>query len=280
MSEQPSPTSPTDTSEKAEFGGINLLIGFVIGAALQFGWWALLDRLQLRNIDPGSDSFLMQLLTVIGKSHTTGFIIGAMLGATNNSASAPIRSVIWKAICWALGFALAYFGLDVMRFLLQTALGESLGDIVNSAIWLGLVGLLAGLAMELQRTVAPNIGSAPLSLRQFARWALAVDRAAAPRILIVALLGALLGITIEMLFQGLSGWPLMTLPIAAVAVIAIRMWRPTRQTLRKWATGALTLIVLVGLVLLLGLSTQLGILVGIAILLVVIVVQSRKDLKG
>jgi predicted branched-subunit amino acid permease len=276
MSEQQSPTSPTDTSEKVEFGGINLLIGLVIGFVLQFGWWALLDQLPLLAVDLGNDGFLAQLLAVLRQSHTAGFIVGAMLGATNTSASLPIRSVIWESIRWAIGFTLAFYCMDVMRFVLQAALGELLGDIVTSAIWLGLAGAFVGLVLELQRTGSPNIGSAPLSLRQIMRSALKLDRAAVPRILIATLLGTLLGITIEMLFEGLSVWPLMLVLDAVVAVIAVRMWRPSRQTLRKWASGALMLVIIIGLLLLLDVSAQLGVLAGIVVLVGYAILQSRK----
>jgi hypothetical protein len=278
MSEQSSPTSPTDTAEKAEFGGINLLIGIVIGAVLLIGWWALIDWLQAGLAD--STGFLAQLVAVLDRSNAYGFLLGATWGATNNPAHKPIRAVIGKSIRWALGFGLAFVGMDVLRFALQAVLGEALGDIVTSAIWFGLAGAFAGVVMELQRTVAPHIGSAVLSFRQIARWALRLDGPAVRRVLVVVLLGALIGITIEILSQRSSAWPVMIVLDAIVAGIAIRMWRPTRKTLRKWAIGALTLIVLVGLVLLLGLSTQLGVLVGIVILVVVIVVQSKKDLKG
>jgi hypothetical protein len=276
MSEQPSPVSSTDTAKKAEFGGINLLIGFVIGAALQFGWWALLDRLELRNTQSGNTDFLTQVLAVIGQANWPGFLIGATLGATSNSASVPIRSVIGKSIRWALGFSLAFYCFEVVRLLLQTTLGESLGDIVTSAFWFGLAGSFVGLVLELQRTVAPNIGTAPLSLRQCARWALAVDRSAVPRMLIVALLGALVGITIEILFQRSNAWPLMLLLDAIVAGIAIRLWRPSRTTLRKWAIGALALIIIIGLLLLLDLSAQLGVIAGIVVLVGYAILQSRK----
>ncbi len=276
MSEQPSPTSPTDTSEKAEFGGINLLIGFVIGAAWQFGWWTLIDRMQLQSIKPSNTGFLAQLLVVIDQSRSTGFLLGAVLGATSNPANKPVRSVIGKSIRWAIGFSLAFYGLDVMRLVLQTALGESLGNIVASAIWFGLAGTFVGLIMVLKQTVSPNIDSAPLSFRQLARWTMALDRSSVPRVLMVTLLGALLGITIEMLFQGVSAWPLMLVLTAVVAVIAVRMWRPSRKTLRQWAIGALTLIIIVGVVLLVGLSAQLGLLVGIVVLVVYAIIQSRK----
>jgi hypothetical protein len=278
MSEQPSPTSPIDTTEKAEFGGINLLIGFVIGTALQFGWWALIDRLQAGVT--GNIGFLTQLLVVLDRSSVVGFLLGAVWGATNNPANKPILSVIWKSTRWALGFGVAFVGVDVLRYALQIALGESLGDIITSAIWFGLTGAFAGVVMELQRTVVPRVGSTVLSFRQIVQWTLKLDGAAVRRVLVVALFSALIGITIELLFQRSSAWPFLLMLDVIVAVIAIRMWRPTRKTLRKWAIGALTLIVLVGLVLLLGLSTQLGILVGIVILVVVIVVQSKKDLKG
>jgi hypothetical protein len=273
MSEQPSPTSPTDTSEKAEFGGINLLVGIVIGAALQFGWWALIDQLQLGIAD--STGFLAQIAAVIDRSNTVGFLLGAAWGAASNPASAPIRSVVGKSVRWAFGFALAYFGLDVVRFLLQTVLGESLGDIVSAAIWFSLAGAFLGLVLELQRTVAPNIGTAPLSLRQLARWALAVDRAAVPRVLIVALLGALLGITIEMLLQGLNAWPLMLVLDVVVTAAAIRIWRPARKTLWKWAIGVLAVIIVIGLLLLLDLNAQLGVLAGIVVLVGYAIFQSR-----
>jgi hypothetical protein len=280
MSEQPSPTSPTDTSEKAEFGGINLLIGFVIGAALQFGWWALLDRLQLRNIDPGSDSFLMQLLAVIGKSHTAGFIIGAMVGATNNSASAPIRSVIWKSTCWALGFGVAFVGVDVLRYALQAALGESLGDIVTSAIWFGLAGALAGVVMELQRTVAPRVGSSVLSVRQIVQLTLKFDGASVRRVLMMTLFGALIGVTIELLFQHSSAQPLLIalliVLLAVIAVVAIRLWPPSRKTVRQWLSGALIAIIIFDLLALLALNAMLGTLAGIVVLVGYAIIQSRK----
>ena len=175
---------------------------------------------------------------------------------------------------------MAFVGVDVLRYALQAVLGEALGDIVTSAIWFGLAGALAGVVMELQRTVAPRVGSAVLSFKQIVQWTLKFDGAAVRRVLVVALLGALIGVTIELLFQRSSAWPFLLMLDVIVAIVAIRMWRPSRKTLRKWAIGALTLIIIVGLVLLLGLSTQLGILVGIVILVVVIVVQSRKDLKA
>ena len=191
-----------------------------------------------------------------------------------------IPYLIGKSIRWAIGFSLAFYSLDVMRLLLQTALGESLGDIAASAIWFGVTGAFVGLIMELQRTVVLNIMSAPLSFRQLMRWVLALKRAAVLRVLVVALLGVLIGVTVEMLFQGLNAWPLMVLPIAAVAIIAVRMWRPSRKTLRQWAIGILALIIIIILLLLLDLSTTLGVLAGIVVLVVMVLIQSRKDIKG
>jgi hypothetical protein len=276
MSEQQPSTSPTDTSEKAEFGGINLLIGFVIGAVLQFGWWALIDRLQLRSLAPGNIVFLAQILAVIDQSRSTGLLLGAVLGATNNSAHVPIRFVIWKSIRWAIGFSLVLYGLDVMRFVLQAALGESLGDIVASAIWFGLAGAFVGLVLELKRAVLPNVDSAPLSFRQIAQVVVALDRSSLSRVLVASLFGALLGITIEELLHGSSTWPLMLALTVAVAVVALVLWPPSRKTVRQWLSGALTLTIVVGLVVLVGLSVQLGVLAGIVVLVVYAVVQSRK----
>lgn len=274
MSEQPSPANPPDTFEKAEFGGIHLLIGFVIGAALLVGWWALIDRLQARLA--GSTGFLAQLVAVLDRSNAYGFLLGAVWGATNIPANKPIRAVIWKSIRWALGFGLAFVGVNMLRFALQTALGESLGDIVSSAIWFGLAGAVAGLVLELKRTIAPNIESAPLSFRQLARQALALDRSSVARVLVAALFGALLGITIEMLLHGSSAWPLMLALTVAVAAVALILWPPSRKTARQWLSGALIAIIIFDLLALLALNAMLGTLAGIAVLVGYAILQSRK----
>ncbi len=276
MSEQSSPTNSTDNSKKIEFGGINVLIGLVIGTALQFGWWALIDRLSLRTVVPSNAGFLAQLLTMIDQSRTAGFLLGALTGASTTPVNAPIRLAVSRIIKWAFGFALAFYCLDVVRLLLQMVLGESLGDIVSSALFFGLCGAFLGLVYVLKQSVAPDIERVPVGFRQLVQWTRQLDRSSVRRVLIVALLGALLGISFAMLLQGLNAWLLMMLPIAAAAIIAVRMWRPTRQTLKKLAIGALTLIIIIGLVLLVGLSVQLGLLAGIIILVVYAVIQSRK----
>jgi hypothetical protein len=274
MSEPPSPTSPTDTSEKVEFGGTHLLIGFVIGAALQFGWWILIDRLQAGVA--GNTGFLAQILAALDRSSTVSFLFGGIGGAISNPAGAPIRSVIWKSIRWAVGFSLVLFGLDVMRFVLQTSLGESLGDIVASTLWFGLAGAFVGLVMELKRTVSPNIESAPLSFRQLARWALALDRAAVLRVLSVALLCAMFGGLFEASLQGLIAWPLLIVPLVVIAIVVLRLWPPSRKTMRQWLSGALVAIVIFDLLALLALNAMLGVLVGIAVLVGYAILQSRK----
>lgn len=274
MSEQPSPTSLTDTTEKAEFGGIHLLIGFVIGAALLVGWWALIDWLQARLAD--SSGFLVQLVAVLDRANATGLLFGAVWGATNNPANKPIRAVIGKSIRWAIGFSLAFLSVDVLRFALQTALGKPLGDIVTSAILFGLAGIFVGLMLEVQRTVVPNIGSAPLSLRQFVRWSLALNRSSVARVLLAALFGALLGITIEMLLHGSSAWPLMLALTGAVAVVVLILWPPSRKTARQWLSGALIAIIIFDLLALLALNAMLGTLAGIAVLVGYAILQSRK----
>ncbi len=243
---------------------------------MQFGWWALLDRLQLRNIQSGNADFLTQALAVIGQASWPGFLLGAVLGATSNPANKPIRPVIWKSIRWAIGFSLAFYCLEVMRLLLHITLGESLGDIVASAVWFGLAGAFAGLVMELKRTVSPNIGSAPLSFRQLAKWTLDLNRAAVSRVLIAALLGALLGITIKMLFRGSSAWPLMLALTVAVAVVMILLWPLSQKTVRQWLSGALVAIVIFDLLALLALNAMLGTLVGIVVLVGYAIIQSRK----
>ncbi len=109
MSQQPSPASPTDTSEKIEFGGINLLIGIVIGLALQLGWWALLDRLQLRTMDSSNNSFLTQLLVLLGQPYRVSLLGGAILGAVANLKGTSRRSIIGKSARWGFGFAIAFY---------------------------------------------------------------------------------------------------------------------------------------------------------------------------
>jgi hypothetical protein len=274
MSEQQSPTSPTDTSEKAEFGGINLLIGIVIGAVSLIGWWAIIDWLQARLVD--STGFLAQLVAVLDRSNAYGFLLGATWGATNNPAHKPIRAVIGKSIRWALGFGLAFVGVNVLRYALQAALGESLGDIVTSAIWFGLAGALTGLVLELKRTITPNIESARLSFRQIAREALALNRSSVARVLVAALFGALLGIAFELLVRGSNAWPLMLALTVAVAVVALILWPPSRKTTWQWLSGALIAIIIFDLLALFALNAMLGTLAGIVVLVGYAILQSRK----
>jgi hypothetical protein len=277
MSEQSSSTSSPDTVEEAEFGGINLLIGFVIGAALLLGWWALIDWLQARLAD--STGFLAQLVAVLDRSNAYGFLLGATWGATNNPAHSPIRAVIGKSIRWALGFGLAFVGVDVLRFALQAMLGESLGDIVTSAIWFGLAGALAGVVMELQRTVAPRVGSAVLSFRQIVQLTLKFDGASVRRVLMMALFGALIGVTIELLFQRSSAQPwlivLLIVLLAVIAVVALRLWSPSRKTVWQWLSGALIALILFDLLALFALNALLGTLAGIVVLVGYAILQSR-----
>jgi hypothetical protein len=277
MSEQSSSTSSPDTVEEAEFGGINLLIGFVIGAALLLGWWALIDWLQARLAD--STGFLAQLVAVLDRSNAYGFLLGATWGATNNPGSRPLRAVIGKSIRWALGFGAAFLGVNMLRFALQAALGESLGDIVASAIWFGLAGAFTGLVLELKRTVTLRVGSAVLSVSQIVQLTLKFDGAAARRVLMVALLGALIGVTIELLFQHSSAQPwlivLLIVLLAVIAVVAIRLWTPSRKTVRQWLSGALIALILFDLLALFALNALLGTLAGIVVLVGYAILQSR-----
>lgn len=278
MSEHPSPTRPTDAAEEAEFGGINWLIGLVIGAALLIGWWALIDWLQARLAD--STGFLAQFVAMLDRSNAYGFLFGATWGATNNPAHKPIRAVIGKSIRWALGFALAFLGMNVLRFALQAALGESLGDIVSSAIWFGVAGAFAGLVLELKRTVAPRVGSAVLSFRQIVQLTLKFDGASVRRMLLMTLFGALIGVTIELLFRHSSTQPLLIVLLivllVVIAVVAIRLWPPSRKTVRHWLSGALIAIIIFDLLALLALNAMLGTLAGIVVLVGYAILQSRK----
>jgi hypothetical protein len=233
--------------------------------------------LQARLAD--STGFLAQLVAVLDRSNAYGFLLGATWGATNNPAHSPIRAVIGKSIRWALGFGLAFVGVDVLRFALQAMLGESLGDIVTSAIWFGLAGALAGVVMELQRTVAPRVGSAVLSFRQIVQLTLKFDGASVRRVLMMALFGALIGVTIELLFQRSSAQPwlivLLIVLLAVIAVVALRLWSPSRKTVRQWLSGALIALILFDLLALFALNALLGTLAGIVVLVGYAILQSR-----
>jgi hypothetical protein len=276
MSEQPSPTSPTDTSEKVEFGGINLVIGFVIGTALQFGWWALLDRLQLRNILSDNTNFLTQVLAVIGQANWPGFLLGATTGAATSPTTTPVRRVVSRAIMWACGFALAFYAVQIGRLLLQTILGKSVGDVVYFAIAFGLGGAFTALLMEWRRTPPPDAKTTVVSFRQIVKWTLGQERSAARRMLIFALLGALLGVTLALSLQGFTTWLLIIVPLVAIVIVAVRLWPPSQKTVRQWANGALVAIVIFGLLVLLALNAVLGVLAGIVVLVGYAIFQSRK----
>jgi hypothetical protein len=132
----------------------------------------------------------------------------------------------------------------------------------------------------LRRTVAPRIGSAVLSFRQIVQLTLKFDGASVRRVLMMALFGALIGVTIELLFQYSSAQPLLIVLLlvllAVIAVVAIRLWPPSRKTIRQWLSGALLAIIIFDLLALLALNAMLGTLAGIAVLVGYAILQSRK----
>jgi hypothetical protein len=248
----------------------------VIGAALQFGWWALLDRLSLRNIQSANSDFLTQVLTVIGQASWPGFLLGATAGATTSLPATPVRRVVIRSILWACGFALVFYAIQIGRLLLQTIFGESLGDVIYFAIAFGLGGAFTAQMMEWQRTPPLDTKNTAVNFRQIAKWLRAQDSSTAARVLSVALLCAVLGALFEASLQGLTAWPLLLVPLVVIAIVMIRLWPPSRKTVRQWLSGALIAIIIFDLLALLALNAMLGTLAGIVVLVGYAVIQSRR----
>ena len=159
---------------------------------------------------------------------------------------------------------------------MQTIFGESLGDVIYYAIAFGLGGAFTAQIMEWQRMPPLDAKTTAVSFRQIVMWIRAQERPAARRVLIVALLSTLLGVTVALTFQGFTAWPLIIVPLAVLVIIAVRLWPPSRKTVQQWLSGTLIAIIIFDLLALLALNAMLGTLAGIVVLVGYAIFQSRK----